>query len=58
VIATVVTMGVAWRVTDDVEKALGIGLMDTLIKLFVYYGHERLWDKIGLGRQKQPEYTI
>ena len=57
-IATVVTMCVAWKVTEDAEKAVLLGLLDTFIKLFVYYGHERLWDRISLGRQKPPEYTI
>lgn len=57
-VATVVTMCVAWKITGDVTDALAIGGFDTVIKLFVYYGHERAWDRVALGRQKPPEYTI
>ena len=57
-IATVVTMCIAWIFTEDVSDALGIGLFDTVIKLFFYYGHERVWDRVALGRQEPPEYTI
>ena len=57
-IATVVTMCVAWEFTHDTSDSLWIGVIDTTIKLFVYYGHERVWDKVSLGREKPPEYNI
>ena len=57
-IATVVTVCIAWIFTKDVWDAMGIGMFDTGIKLFLYYGHERVWDRVALGRQKPPEYTI
>jgi len=51
-------MGVAWSVTRKVELAASIGLADTLIKLGVYYAHERCWLKVRFGRAKPPEYQI
>ena len=57
-LATIITMSVAFFVFDDVEKALQVGVLDTLIKLFIYYGHERLWAKIGIGKELTPEYEI
>ena len=41
------------------ELAAVVGLMDTFFKIFVYIGHERLWNRIRYGReQQQPEYVI
>ena len=58
VIATVVTVTVAWIILGDVSHALEIGLLDTFIKLGAYYGHERIWDRIALGKAQKPEYYI
>ncbi len=58
VIATCVTVFVAYVILGDVSHALEIGLLDTLIKLGAYYGHERIWDRVALGKEKNPEYYI
>lgn len=55
---TVVTILVAWLILDEVGQALGIGFLDTAVKLGAYYAHERLWDRIPIGRQKEPEYYL
>lgn len=56
--ALLITTGVVWGITGKVELAVEIGLLDTLIKLGVYYGHERCWLKVRFGRAKPPEYQI
>ena len=59
VVATIITMIVAWVVTGHMEFALKIGLADTLIKFFTFYGHERIWNRIRFGlKKKAPEYEI
>ena len=58
VAALAITTTVAWMITDEVKLAAEIGIADTLIKLFAYYGHERIWLKLGFGRQKPPDYAI
>ncbi len=58
VVATVITTTVAWFILGRVSHALEIGALDTLIKFGAYYGHERLWDRIALGKRKPPEYYI
>jgi adenylylsulfate kinase len=58
VIATLVTMSVAWIILGRVSHALEIGLLDTVIKLGAYYGHERIWDRVPIGRDRAPEYNI
>lgn len=58
-VATLITTTIVYVVTGKGEFAAGIGLADTAIKLFVYIGHERLWNRIRYGRkEQQPEYSI
>lgn len=57
-LATLITFSVAWLLTGKLHLAVEIGVIDTLIKLAVYYSHERLWNQIDFGKQKPPEYQI
>ena len=58
-LATAITTSLVFALTRQGEFAATIGLCDTLIKLFVYFGHERLWNRISFGRpRQQPEYII
>ncbi len=54
-LATVLTAFVAWSVTENIQFAVTIGILDSLIKLGVYYVHERVWNKVSFGRLKPPE---
>ena len=59
IFATFVTMSVVYIFTREMALAAGIGLVDTLIKIFVYYSHERLWERIQFGRKKiKEDYMI
>jgi uncharacterized membrane protein len=55
---TVVTFSVAWILTGNVSLSVGIGLLDTVIKIGAYYAHERLWNRVNFGKLKRPEYEI
>jgi uncharacterized membrane protein len=57
-LATAITTALVYAATGQGDFAAGIGLCDTLFKLFIYFGHERLWNRIAFGRDKQPEYYI
>jgi uncharacterized membrane protein len=59
IIATVITATIALVMTGELAFAAMIGLADTSIKFFIYFAHERLWNRIDFGRaRKQPEYYI
>jgi uncharacterized membrane protein len=58
VVATAITTGVALVVTHELVFAAAIGIADTTIKLGAYFAHERLWNRLSLGRAKPPEYII
>ncbi len=57
-IALIITTTIALIVTGQWELAASIGIADTIIKLFAYYGHERIWLKVNLGKLKSPDYEI
>lgn len=59
ILATIITTAIALAMTGKWEFAATIGLADTFTKFFIYFGHERFWNRIAYGReQKQPEYII
>ncbi len=60
VTGTIDTMIISWIVTRKLTFALSIGLIEVFTKMLLYYFHERVWNRIKLGRieQKEPEYQI
>ena len=55
---TIVTFSVAWLLIGDISQALGIGVVDTLVKVGAFYFHERLWNRLSFGKLKAPDYQI
>jgi len=55
---TLVTFVVAWVMTRKLDLAAQIGLLDTAVKVAAFYVHERLWNRVGFGKLKPPEYQI
>jgi uncharacterized membrane protein len=58
VFATVITGTVAYVLTGKASFAMEIGLIDTAIKLVVYFAHERIWQRIEYGRVEAPDYEV
>jgi uncharacterized membrane protein len=56
--ATVITGTVAFAMTGKVRFALQIGLIDTAIKVFVYFAHERVWQRVPYGKIEAPDYEV
>ena len=44
------TMLLSWFFIGDWSIAAAIGLTEVVTKLFLFYGHERIWNRIPLGR--------
>lgn len=55
IIAFTFTTAVAWWITGEVEIALGFGIIDRIIKLILYYFHERAWAHIDWGRRNRDD---
>ncbi len=51
-LATAITVTLVWLFTKRTELALSIGGLEMTSKLIAYFLHERMWNKIDLGRQE------
>jgi uncharacterized membrane protein len=51
VTALTVTSIVVWVITGSLEFAAAVGLADTLIKVSLFYAHERIWNRSRFGRE-------
>lgn len=45
IIATSTTILLVWLFTGSIEIGLGLGVLEIIIKTFLYYFHERFWYK-------------
>ena len=50
-IAALVTGTLTWAATGSLQAGAALGAADTVVKLFIYYAHERAWTRIALGYQ-------
>ena len=52
VLATLTTVILVYAFTGKLALAAGIGIIEVVAKLMIYYAHERAWDQINWGRIK------
>jgi len=55
---TSVTIVVAWLLTGSINIAAKIGVIETVLKIGVFYVHERIWNCVSIGKKETPEYQI
>lgn len=58
VTATVTTMVLVWLLTGQIAAALAIGGIEVFLKMFLYYVHERSWNKISYGRVEVAPFVL
>ena len=47
---TLDTIIISWIVTRKLSLAFTIGFIEVFTKVFLYYVHERLWERVKIGR--------
>ncbi len=58
-LAALITSGVVYVLTGKGDFAAKVGLVDTAVKLVIYFMHERAWDRISYGRvPPAPDYEV
>jgi uncharacterized membrane protein len=59
-LGTIDTIVISWLITGKLTFALSIGAVEVFTKMFLYYFHERLWNRIKFGRimPKETDYNI
>jgi len=55
IIASVSTFLISWAITGKIEYGLAIGLTGAIVKLVLYYMHERAWYKFKFGILKKEK---
>jgi uncharacterized membrane protein len=50
------TILLSWFFTGNLTTAAAIGLTEVVTKMVLYYLHERVWNRIPLGRIKVGDY--
>jgi uncharacterized membrane protein len=58
ILAAIITACVALAMTHQLLFAAKIGLIDTTVKLLLYFLHERAWNKLKYGRVAAPDYEL
>jgi len=58
IFAGIITACVGLAMTGNMDFAMKIGLIDTSVKLVIYFAHERVWNCIPYGRVKTPDYEV
>ena len=57
---TIDTIIISFVVTHRFSLAISIGFIELFTKVFLFYLHERIWNRVSFGRIKPspPEYQI
>jgi adenylylsulfate kinase len=58
ILGSLSTAGIFFVLTGKLTMSLGAGALDMVLKIGLYFLHERVWDRIQYGRPKPPEYEI
>ncbi len=51
ILATLTTTFLVYAITGSTEFAVTIGLLEAGAKIGLYYFHERLWNRLDVGRR-------
>jgi len=57
-LGTLDTILISYIIIGNAAAAASIGAVELFTKMFLYYFHERAWNKINIGREKPVEYNI
>jgi len=52
------TIIIIFAYTKNIKQAIGVGAGIDILKMVLYYFHERLWNKVNYGRHKPQDYQI
>ena len=58
ILGSAATAGIFFFFSHNLRLSLGAGVLDSLVKIGIYFVHERIWNHIQFGRPKPPEYEI
>ncbi len=57
-LATGTLILIVFLVEGNIATALGIGSIEFILKLLIYYGHERVWNVYLKGQEQTPKISL
>ncbi|MHC4621618.1 MAG: DUF2061 domain-containing protein [Planctomycetota bacterium] len=54
VLATMSTILIVYAFTRKIVLSAGVGAVEVVVKLILYYFHERIWGTLRIGRKEHP----
>ena len=57
-LGTIDTIVISYFITGNLAMAASIGSIEVVTKMFLYYFHERGWNKVQLGKVQSSDYRI
>lgn len=58
VLGTCDTIVISFLITGKIKMAVSIGAVELFTKISLFYLHERLWNRISMGRYTSHDYQI
>ena len=58
VVATSTTMGIVYVFFGNLELAIATGLLETVAKVGLYWGHEKAWQRVRWGKKKIDPFNL
>lgn len=58
VLGTLVTVLITYGLTNKLELAVTAGILDSLLKVLLYFIHERLWTRLSYGKKLENGYVL
>ena len=58
VVATSTTMGIVYVFFGNLELAIATGLLETVAKVGLYWGHEKIWQRVRWGKKKIDPFNL
>jgi len=49
ILATLTTTTLVFIFTRDLTISIGVGILEAIAKMILYYGHERAWERVKWG---------
>ncbi len=58
ILGSMATALIFYVLSGKASLSIGAGALDMVVKIGLYFVHERMWNHIPFGRPKPPEYEI
>ena len=57
IIASVTTVTIIYFFTGKLTLSLGVGAVEIVVKMLIYYFHERIWNSVKWGTSNDNHFT-